>query len=325
MSVDLNRLDIWVAPATIQLSDEELHAYGVAIAELAVEPVGKDLVLAAHGSISEWARAKIAETVATHLTTFVARRKDELLSRLAGAVVIHRLETEPQDSVLTAELVQSAAFIQLAPSVPEVSRIAHALLENHGIAQRTRRKLSRTARKRITEESTAVETANALNYLLQRGFDLLTEMENRLDLQDEEINTLWWARSKVSYTTGESWVEIDPHKRVVVAALEMGDLLGAHPPTRAQRSLLRDISGSSEERVPLGELGPTLAQKLAADARPGLLMPLTTVATLWREHDDNQNVARALLMKEGYDPDLNVPLSEVAEQILREQWMGMTP
>lgn len=163
------------------------------------------------------------------------------------------------------------------------------------------------------------EAVSMVNSVMKRTSDELAAMEKRLLLMDEEINTLWWARSSMSRSRQAPWTSLSDIDRVVAASLEMNKLLSFYPPTAAQLALLHDVGSESSESVSLSDLGKALTETEVADFSDGGLMPLSTAARLWREHGTEPKAAAALYKKAGFDPKHKVTLRSAAEQLLRER------
>lgn len=319
---NLHRLAVWLTPASIELTAERLEAYRLAVNDLAELPGNADLVEAAHGVVSESERSALAASVIEHDPLFVARDSDELLSRLAGAVVITQLERADSDAVATALLVQSAGFVGLRPSLEELSAVADDLVKTASRNARQRPSPVRVTRKPLAPDADMADAVTLMNSLLKQANNIFSDMHKCLALMDEEINALWWARSEVSTSTGDRWESMNPIDRVITASLELHELISFQPPTAAQLSLLRDVGGDANGMITLSELGKALRSTAVAADEGGQLMPLTSAAHLWNEYQEEPKTVAVLLKKAGFDPKHEVPVRAVGEQLLRERYFS---
>lgn len=317
----LNRLAVWLAPTSIQLTTEQLETYRSTVSVLADVDDMSDLVEAAHGNLSEPMRVLLTATIVSHDPVFVGRDKDELLIRLAGAIVVARLESGGEGAIATALLVQSARFSGMQPRLDELPKLADDLVRRASTSVRQRAHVPRAARKSLPAEAEMSDAVNVINAVLKRTYDTLSEMEKRLGLMDEEVNALWWARSDVSTSRGERWDSMDSITRVVTSALELHDLISFYPPTQGQLSLLSDVRGDVSGVATLSEVGHALRDTPVAESSGGKLLPLTTAAHLWRTYDGEKKTIAVLLSKAGFDSKREVQLDQVGAQLLRERYL----
>jgi len=317
-----NRLAGWLTPASLQLTVEQLEIYQLAVRDVADKGPTADLVEAAHGILSDEARARLARAVVARDPTFVSRDKDELLTRLAGASIMLLLEREAPEGTTAALLIQSARFIGLTARLDELPRLADAVVNAAGAATRLRNHVARSGRKTLAEGADVAEAVSVVNSVLRRTYDTLADMDKRLELMDEEVNALWWARAQVSHSKGVRWDSMEPLDRVLTASLELQDIIAFYPPTAAQSALLKDVGGDDSGEVSLTHVGKALRSTEVAEKRGGSLLPLVTAANLWREHDGDSKVVGALLKKAGFDPKQEFALRDIGEQLWRESHLA---
>ena len=319
----LRSLAAWVKPTVLQLTPEDLETYRQAVIALAKGPVGADLVGAAHGLVSDAARAAVENEISAIDVTYVGGDKDELVACLAGATVMVVLTNESnlQAAVVPGLLVQSAKFVGLNQKIPGLLARANEVVdaEARRVRQRKPFKSPASSIKPLGESATIEEVVPVLNAAVKRLEVALSAAYTRILQMDEEVDTLWWARSVKNSTANKEWSELPALERVVIACLELRGLLSFLPPTLGSISLLNDVVQPLMGSARLTEVGVSLAKTDVVDfAQRGPLFPLTTAAAISAEHGDKPKIISPLLEKSGCDPKQVISLERLAEQLLRE-------
>lgn len=317
-----NRLAVWLAPASIQLAVEQLEKYALAVRTVADQGATPDLIEAAHGVLSDAARSAITEALVAYDPAFVFQDKDELLTRLAGASTVLLLERGDADATMAALFMLSARFVGLQARLEELPRLADNVIRLAGAATRLRNHVTRAGRKSLPEGAEPTEIVSIVNSVLRRTYDTLSEMDKRLELMDEEVNALWWARADVSHSRGVRWDSMQPLDRILTASLELQSIIAFYPPTSAQSALLRDVGGVDSGDISLTDIGKALGATAVAEKRGGKLLPIVTAASLWRDYDGDSVTVGALLRKSGFDPKQKFALGDIGEQLWRESYLA---
>ena len=163
----------------------------------------------------------------------------------------------------------------------------------------------------------------ALKAVTQRLAEAIERMSAVIELQDEELDTLWWSFGGLSQTIGQPWKAITPDaKRAVVAAVELSGLLTQVPAPPSTRGLLtRALGESASTKTSIGDIAEALTaflgdlQKLP-DHR---LTPLTSASRQLKKIGGEDATWKTVVSRTlGYNPDSTALLLDAAEQVVRE-------
>lgn len=316
-------LAAWLEPASIEISDSSLAKYQQIVSQLSDHADRELIVLAAHGNFGPNNRIILDEVVASSDSTYVAGKRDELVAHLAAAAVADRLLEEPSErSVGDALLVQSARFIDLKPKVDDLRTLAEAAATKAAAEERERPELkgiTPAMRKAAAGEgTTSEENAQGIAAIGRSVESLFAYSHKRLELMDEEINTLWWARRTTSSTSGVMWSEMSDLARPVFAARDVIDFVKYLPASPAIVSLAEQVGGVVSSKVPLIDVLSTVLEAFPNAAGTSRFTPLLTGASIMRQYPDDPDVAAGVLKGAGVSPKLKVRVDQIAAQLLRE-------
>lgn len=299
------------------------------------------LVRAAHG-VADGAALDALDTELLACTpTYAADRLKEELCRIAAAALIFVMLTpasgaDERRAVLTALMVESAAFTGLVPVLPDLttaskhcldrsSRVARARLSNETMVKAVTKLASVPSDEGTPDEDRMfeliIERDRAINTMIARIEGLVRSFNERLDLMDEEVDVLWWARSGTAMSIDQSWAGLTPLDRAVVAAHEVKGLVKHQPPTRATWAVLAAVVDGAESSHPVVEVLAALDRHeiVLSDKTSGTLNPLANGLAAYRRLNGVADVVSGQLEAEGLFPiGTAVTAQAVAEELLRE-------
>ena len=351
-SVD-DQLAAWLEPVTVNLTPDELGRRRAGVAELVAQLTrerSEGLVCAGHRYLDPETTEWLATCIQKHDPAFSREGKAELLSVLAcaGMVEILTQAASPQ-AARVALLVESARFLGLEAAVPLVQPLARPAIDTLVSESRGRSVVTvshlvsvqkllepappaegQPAATLTPEESLALSRA-ASEHLAKALEGATKAVQERFDLLDEELNTLWWSYARRSAELDVAWRDVKPvERRIAVAARELNDCFtksGVVPSTT--RSLLAiALDDGVAKEVTVGSVVEAMAseQQNPPGGADGRLVPfgsaLRQLQSLGRDDETWRTVA---LRTRGVDCDRKVKALDAAEQLLNEYRLGGLP
>lgn len=303
------------------------------------------LVAAAHGDGDASVLDAMDEALVACTPTYPAdRAKDELCTMAAAALILLMSTTRmtsgaesEKEAILTALFVQSSTFAGGAPVLNDLTVAAERCLTDRASAARARlsnetaaRAVAKLAKSEREEGAQDLETLHALvqerdaaiGILARRLEQLVESFNHRLNLLDEEVDILWWARSAVSSTNGTPWVELQPLDRAVIAVMEIEQLVKEMPPTSGTLAVLTSVVDSGEATYDFIDLLIALdAAQVVLKAEYGdRLMPLANGLSVYRRFQGERDVINKALDASGaFGRKATFSAQDLAEQFLRER------
>jgi hypothetical protein len=334
----------WLAPVTVSLTAEELAQRRAAVVAIAtdVSSVRAEVAVRASYGDLEAGREWLCETVRATDSTFVLDGKDALLSHLAAAGIATALTHSNDNRRLLALLVQSAEFAGMKPSIGALSALADDAAQEVSRAGRQRNAPSTslgTAVAKILKDAGSTAGADiqdwdvvsthlgardkALQEIAKQADQLATQVANRLDLADEEMDILWWSYSARSSSLGETWSDIKPpERRAVIAAAELRELARKSPSLPGCRSLLALALGNdAREATSIGDLAGAVvdADLLKQSGVRSPLLPIASCADARLEMGgDDDTWVKVVERTARVDATRSCSFLEGAEQWMRE-------
>lgn len=330
----LSELAGWLRPVAMSMDGTTLTARHTAVEAISVAAIPLPrLVEAAHGLFDDRTRELITIELQNSDPMLSPEGKDELLATIAAAATITRLHSG-SDIAAIGLLVQSAAFLGFKPKIAALSNQAARYVAEASARSRQRLGTKPTPQtiKRILQtsaegggdvSSSDLQPQNrALSALATRVEDIIAGLNERLALMDEEIDTLWWARSEVSRTAAKRWQDLEPMTRALVAATEVAAMLSHHPAPPAIIAVLNGVASSDPgQMVPLLKLAGSAAavDVLPKGVEPERLLPITSAGSIAKEMAAEPQALSALIKTRlQLTADMTLSLDAVAEQTLRE-------
>ena len=335
----------WLEAATVELSGEQHTQWRAAIAAMS-KALDANLCLqitaAAHDDISDSARSWMGERLREQDPGFAPSGKDLLLSILAGAVLIETLETTGhRQRTLAFLLIDSAECTGLTPSISAIGTTSRRVGGEIRRSVRKRILDQKPISKEITDELAAVPKLDpaapdqalipgavvahdaALQKIAGRLFELNSQLAATIQLQEEELDTLWWSYGGQSTTAGEEWDKVLPiERRAVLASVELRGLITRTPSPPSSRALLaRALGGDASSQTTIGRVAEATVEFLD-DFGSLPEHRLTPIVSAARERqrvgggDDTWKTVVARIL--GYETDSPLSTLDAAEQILRE-------
>lgn len=315
----------WLAPASATpLTPESVARRRVAV-EATVTANLSELVLAAHGDVSDGLLATINDNLLAADDSYIVGKKTELASRVAAAALMQILSEEGERPLQAALLVGSARFLGMEAKIEELSVLAAEVEQSARGRARERLAIgspNSTFRKQLESADTLSdeELRKAFQALSRRFESIVSGLEARLQLMDEETNAIWWAQDPRSETTGQTWEEMKAVPRVATAAYEAGTLNRRRPATQGLIRIARLVGGSvGDDSVTLAKLADAFAVLIDRTDVRQTLLPIHSCAGLASEYAQERSavsaVARTTLR---LTTSKHVALRDVAEQYLRE-------
>ena len=309
----------WITPASLNLTAESLQSRVEAIRALAENGDLSAMVSTAHGRNDNGSLAAVEGQISAFDPTYVVG-KTELAAKIAGSSLMLLFASNTLRAAEASLLVESAAFSGWAASLDELHARATEVHFEMSIHLRRRllpRKPAAAPRLKASEpQSTMDEVISAVNAGARRYDELYDLLQQRLELVDEEVNLLWWARSR---NTEEPVDKVDAVDRAIRAAIALNGLVSIVPALPVALELLPEVAGTSHKKTSLLEAASSGAAELLVSAGiPDPLLPMVTAATIAADYASEPEAIPALIRKAGIDPKLSVPIADIAFQVLRE-------
>lgn len=335
----LTMLPAWlhpVLPTTDQAAIELARSWVTALAA-APDAYIEDLVRAAFGEAAPAQVHALETSLSAATSTYAPERKTELIAHLSAAVLIHLLDEESNSSSAIASRCASVLFLGWTPVLPALpdrvrtytDATARKLRERVALdaSMKAPRKRSAQAEAELDENGKLAANLNDVHSWVGRVVErvdvIVGEFNKRLDLLDEEIDALWWARSDTSSTTGEAWIDLSALRRTVLASTEVTNIIGPRPPTAGTLAVLDQVIAASTDTFTLADAVAALHQigwsAPAPDKGREAFRPLAAGIALMSQFRGNTTVvtealAASLNLSEGHF----VSAPALARQILNE-------
>ena len=324
----LRYLATWLSPASVGITPEVLHSRKQTVEAIALEVGPIELVRTATSETASAGYELIEDRAAHFDETYVRGANGALVRLLANASVELLLASSDRSlAIKTALLIQSAAYLDLTPIIESTSQVAADITNEESKRSRGRVDFKPATAVQQKVIKTGVEPAGEegvriVNGLATRLEDVVRTFNERLILLDEEIDTLWWARSSFSYETGVEWSVMPPLKRAIQSSVELTRILSKFPATRAIVGLLNQVNSiSSSETTTLGDIAQA-ANGINIDIPDdvGDFIPVSTAIKVGVEFElDSTEVRDSVLRtKYGLDAKQEVSLQRLPEQLLIE-------
>ncbi|MEI5672149.1 MULTISPECIES: GTPase-associated system all-helical protein GASH [unclassified Nocardioides] len=332
-------LAAWLQPVLPIVNEGtiELARSWVTALAVAEDAYIEDLARAAFGK-ADPAQVRTLETsLAAATSTYAPEGKTELIAHLSAAALIHLLEEESAASAAIASRCESLLFLGWTPVLAALPERVRATTEASARKVRERvvldatirapRKRSAEAGAELDETDKLAATLNDVHNWVGRVVDridaVVGQFNERLDLLDEEVDALWWARSGTSSTTGEVWTDLPALRRTVMATTEVTTIVGPHPPTAGTLTVLDQVIAAGTDTFTLTEAVAALQETGWTAPTPDnareVFRPLATGIAFMVQFSGNTTVvtealAASLDLPEGHV----VSASALARQILNE-------
>lgn len=336
-------LAFWLRPAGIDFSRDRLAALDDVVVELAGNIAGRELdaVDAAHGHMSDPARALAATVLGEKAPSVDVQDATALLEYLIAAAVMKSLDGGGS-GIPCALAIGSARFLALKPVIADLPARATEMLDGAGRSARRRAAIDIAAASGAlsllpdapvdNEEATeppnisgiaddlgaCTQSLRSLAGALDGALDALVK---RQDALDEEVEMLWWAL-RATDDAGTPFSQLEPALRVAVAASELADRTKTLPgPPSAGFLLGRVLTDHQEDEIKLADLASALLQRRRLGVAPHRLLVLLSAgaeqARQGAEKDDEtwQKVVERTL---GVDLATKTTLAAGAQQVYRE-------
>jgi hypothetical protein len=318
-------LAAWLRPVAANLTAETLGRRKMAVEEAAaqVRPID-DLVLAAHGELSDGVSAALEEILSATDDTFAADgTKDLLVSIIAAGACLLLLPQPSIEARQVALLTQSARFLGLKPVVSDLEPVAMATYVRYSRQSRQRVAVKTTpaAVKKALEQDLANGSSSAITAVAKRLEEVVAQLEQRVGYMDEEIDVLWWSRRQFSRIANAPWTTLTVLDRSIASALEVTQLVTSQPVTQGTLEVLAEVvDAQPEDMSTLVEIAAVLARLSPTPSTTrSRLLPLHSVASIVNQYGDGNvtviDVAKTTLL---LDAQMTIDVDRVAEQILLE-------
>ena len=336
----LTMLAAWlrpVLPAVDAETIEQCRSWVLALAE-SEAVYTEDLARAAFGRASEDVVRTFETVLAEATATYSPEGKSQLISHLAGATLLHLVDDGGGAAIDIVSRCESLLFLGWVPVIEALPIRIRAFAGAE--ARRTRERIPvdptlKAVRKRTSADGAELdetqrltarleETQSLLNRAIDRLSTVVDQFNARLDLLDEEIDALWWARSERSARTGHRWSTLGTLDRTVLASIEVADLVGSRLPTAGTSAVLTQVIGTPEEAFSLIEVVAALHQVGWTGSPPDRetrapFRPLATGIALMKQfNSDTDVVAKALNASLSVPDGHTVTAKAVALQLLNE-------
>lgn len=254
----LRDLPEWLEPVSLVTDPTVLELRRAAISSICESEVSyEDIVAAAHGIFTNGSRDSIVNAIVEADSTFVGKDKDELIFTLSAGAAMALL-ADSDSAISVGLLVGSARVLNLEPRIPALPEAAAEVVLSASADVRRRidpkdtpSLVKQYLRQADAADGTATDDATrdkAIGALARRFEEVVSALNARLAIMDEEIDALWWARSEMSSSKGERWTEMSSLRRVVAAAAESVEILSTQPPTAGFLRVVRNVAAVPQGR-----------------------------------------------------------------------------
>lgn len=309
----------WMQPAGVVHSPEVVNARkALALGLRDADVDDYELVLAAFGEVGDNVRAtvetRLQESDPTH-----TRGKKHLVELLCASAVMSAMERSDRQAVDLALLVGSALFRGMKPGIKSL-----ALAAADEMASAAARSRARLASKKITPRAQAAAStedldASAIRAVANRLEQAIGHFDSQLQLLNEEVDVLWWARSGRS-ASGKPWDEMSELERSVQATAEVSKLVVEFPITGAVYEVLRGIAeGQSQGSATFADICEVASdqEQLPTIDRSWWLLPILSGVRIARTYPAKAR-AGVTSSELGIDSAVVHKINDIPEQLLRE-------
>lgn len=345
------KIATWLEPASATLNEGYLGLRKKAILAIGRKLQAKGAagyLLSVYGRSAEATTADIHALIAKSDPAFPADGRDVEVQCIVGAAVADVLANDPASDTAAALgiMVRSAEFVALKTHSP-------APLQQ--LAERSIAAAARRARLRYSDEDSVADQVQAEFPAQATALQLETQdwptvsqrldailanhraatisiaktiaaavdrVESRVELVDEEFNTLWWSYSGRSANEDQPWSEIEPPElRAILSAEELWDEVSYAPAPPSSNGLLALAVREPEAKTTIGEFAKQLSGRLPQrfKDKASSVYPLTTVASIVDEFGTGGKTWSDIASKRhGIDVKQTCTLRAAAEQYLRE-------
>jgi len=309
----------WMQPAGVTNSPEVVSARKSVALDLRDADVdAHDLVLAAFGEVKEALRETVELRIQERDPTHTPGKRN-LVRLICASAVMSAMERADDLAVDLALLAGSALFRGMKPGIKS---LPDAVAEVSGIAAlRSRKRLAPKKASSRVQAATSPENVDAatVNALASRLEQAISHFDSQLQILNEEVDVLWWARTGRS-ASGEPWVDLPALERAVQATAEVSRLVVDLPATGAVFEVLRGVAvGPKKKTEDFSEICRVAS---AQDQLPSIdssrwLLPVLSGVRIARMYPAEAR-AGVTSTELGLDSNLNFNIIDVPEQLLRE-------
>lgn len=336
----LTMLAAWLRPVlpTVDAETmEQCRSWVLALAQ-SEDVDTEDLARAAFGHASEDLVRTLETLIADATATYSPEGKSELISHVAAATLLHLVDDGAAPAIDIVGRCESLLFLGWVPVINDLPTRLRDFAAAQARKTRERIPLDATlkpVRKKTSNDETELderqrlaasleETQSLLNRAVGRLATVVDQFNDRLDLLDEEVDVLWWARSERSAMTGQAWSDLESLERTVLASIEVAEIVGSRPPTAGTSAVLTQVIGTSNETFDLVHVVAALHQagwtgSPADNESRAPFRPLAAGIALMKQFNkDTDVVAKALSASLSVPDGHKVTTSAVAHQLLNE-------
>lgn len=306
-------------PAGIVTSSEVVAARKTVTQNLRDKDVSDyDLILASFGVLSDEVREKAEARLQEHDPTHAPGKKN-LVELLCASAVMSGLEADNDQAVDLALLAESAMFRGMKPRIKSMPEAVATVISRSAARSRSRLQSKKPSeRTQVPDQSEPIDPA-AINALSARIEKAIAHFDLQLQLLNEEVDVLWWARSGRS-ESGQRWSDLSESDRAVEATAEVAALAISYPITGAVFEVLRDVvdgpKRKSETLLNIAILASAASAFPTLD-ESRLLLPLLSATRIARTYpEDARGGVIAAELK--LDSATQFKIADVPGQLLRE-------
>ena len=310
----------WMHPAGVVNIAEVVNARKVVA--LGLRDTGVDaytLVLAAFGKVDDEVRVTVEQRLQDNDPTHTPGKK-YLVELLCASAVMSAMERADKQAVDLAMLVSSALFRGMKPRIKSMAESAAYVMA--AAAARSRARLAPKKigpRVQAASSPEAFDAAAAVSALTTRIEGAIRHFDSQLQLLNEEVDVLWWARSGRS-ASGSLWVERTELERAIWATAEVSELVIEFPVTGATFEVLRGIvngpKGKSENFAEICKVA-SVATQIPSVENSRWLLPILSGIRIARTYPADAR-AGIITTELGLDAEVKFKIIDIPEQLLRE-------
>lgn len=297
-----------------------------------------ELVAIAHRCGDAEARDALCALIKVKHEDFVADKNGALLEAIAGIAVLRCLSLGNDASKLVGLSVQSASWLGLTPALADVHTVADAAVAAAAAASRSRdgwdpisgevMDLMLGEEEVVNAEGVvereAVDGHAAAIERLAESLDVLgARLDERMQLVDEEYDSLWWSYTAASAYDQTPWDSVHPiGLRAVRVATELGSRISRSPAPPVVPGLIALALGDKRDKnVSLKELTRHVVELGAAPSTAShLLLPISASAALAGTFGGDEELwTKAAKTTLGVDADRSTSALDSALQLIREK------
>ena len=339
----------WYRAAAVHPTAELLLARWKAVEALADAIDGDTfyaLLAALPSSSTLTARRKLTELIQPHDTTFPGQGNEQELRIVAAAVLRQVVESDGDEAAACALALACAAYGQSVVS-PVAMHADQALLALRGISERARNAALPSCTISITAKRQAellpptyfqaLETAQPavlklFDEFTARANAVLQALGDKVSLQQEELNFLWWLQNRYSKDLRVPFSGVSPDAAPIVFASELADLTTVAPGPTAVDGLLNaalEIAPAAQAilsiQASINALGRDWREHKTSDLDPGLLIvtPISLAMAKSLATAGEEDWLPVYAQAGGIDSREGRPRHEIASQFYLERMLAL--